>query len=148
MGKKLGISPGRFLWIFIILGSTIRVAPNKKLFVNAISQWDNKVLVWENVTYIHEKVFVNFHNPGVYHLGAYHILNYLWLQFLNERIKCWYEKMLGISMRRFLWILWLPYKKLFVNAISQWDNKMLVWEKVRYIPGKVFVNFHNPRVYH
>ena len=55
------------------------VATNKKLFVNVISQWENKTLVWEIVRYIPEKVCVNFVATD---------------------------------------------KKLFVNAISQWDNKI------------------------
>ena len=44
----------------------IRVATIQKIFVNAISPLGNKMLVFENVTYILEKT-ANFQHPGVYH---------------------------------------------------------------------------------
>ena len=73
----------------------------KKFFVHAISQWEKNILVWKNVTYIPGKVFVNYHIPRVYHYGGYHTKNYLWMEFLNERIIFWYGKLLVTPRQSF-----------------------------------------------
>ena len=115
--------PGRFLWIFIVLGCTIKVATIQKLIAEAFSHWPNKMLSW----FFQHVIFISF----IFHLSSF-------IFHLSSLILSIYTK---VNVCLFVCLYSMVSKTIHLITAK-------FWEINRCICGKAFVNFHNPRMYH
>ena len=133
-GQILGITPVWFLWIFIIQGCMCGQHTKNYLWMQFLNE--NTLMVWANIRYNPVMIFVNFHNPECT-IRVDNIKKIIWLQFLNERIKCWYGKMLGMSPERFLWIFIILGCTIRVTTIKNFFLMQFLNERIKCWYGKI-----------